>query len=163
MFLKIALMIPIFLTTSLTDAQSFEMFGIDILSANRHQITESILQLGAKKLPSNNPFADRYDANALFPGARMKVVFTVDEKLEKIVCQFDSGCMFAEVLKFDELEQILGQRYGKPIVTAASNRKSDFEKELKWTINGVEIQLVSYEWHAAWRIHVTHRLCFTVL
>ena len=32
-------MIPIFLGSSLVDVQAFDMFGIDILSAPRNQIT----------------------------------------------------------------------------------------------------------------------------
>ncbi len=89
-FQKIALMILIFLTASLADAQSFEMFGIDILAATRSQITEAILQRGVQNLPSADQLTDRYDANQLFPGARMLVEFNADEELETIVYQFDS-------------------------------------------------------------------------
>ena len=51
---KIIVAIPIFLGVSLAYAQTFEMFGIDILASNRNQISEAILQRGAQKMQSNN-------------------------------------------------------------------------------------------------------------
>ncbi len=158
---RMIVIIPILLGSPLAYGQPVEMFGIDILAADRIQMTQAILQHGAKKLPTNDPLTDRYDDVAPFPGARMKVGFTGDGKLERIVCQFDHS-WFIDILSFDALKQSLEQTYGKPFVTAAENRNRDFEEELKWTQSGIIIQLVSYTWFAAWRIHVTHQLRYTI-
>ena len=156
---RIIVVFLILLGSPLAYGQSFELFGIDILAASRSQITRAILQCGAQKLASNDQLTDRYDASALFSGARMKVGFTVDEELGSIVLQFDYS-WFYEILTFDEIKQNLMEKYGEPSVTAAENRKNDFEEELNWTKSGVKIQLVRYKWFAAWRIHVTHQLSY---
>jgi len=161
--LRIIFMIPVFLGSSLADVQAFDMFGIDILSAPRNQITEAILQRGSQKLPPTHQLTDRYDANPIFAGARMLVVFTADEKLKNIVCRFDSGSLFTDVLKFEALKQSLTEGYGKPAITPSENRNIDYEEELLWMKDGIKIQLVSYKWYAAWRIHATHRLCYYII
>jgi len=157
---RIILMIHIFLGTALAEAQAFEMFGIDILTATRSQITNAILQRGAQKLPSTDHLTDRYDANPIAPGARMLVGFTTHEKLESIIYRFDSGNLYTDVLKYDRLKLSLIEKYGKPTVSPSVERNSDFEEELLWTNEGIQIQLVNFKWHAAWRIHVTHRLVY---
>lgn len=159
-FFRSVAMIPILVVASALNAQAFDMFGIDILAANRNQIAEAILQNGARQLPSGNPLTDRYESLHLFPGARVFVGFTVDEAFENIVCQFDSGSIFTEVLKFDELKQLMIATYGEPVITPDEHRDSNFEEELRWRKDGISIQLISYKWFAAWRVHVTHRLCF---
>jgi len=128
--LRAIVAILIFLSASLAYGQSFEMFGINILSATRSQIADAILQRGAEKLPHNDPLTDRYDASAIFSGARMFVEFIDDEELGSIVCQFDSGSLFVEVMKFDALKSTLIEKYGQPTVTPAENRHGDFEEEL---------------------------------
>ena len=136
------------------------MFGIDIHAATRSQITGAVRQHGTKKLPSHNPLTVRYDANPPFPGSRMLVGFTEDEELANIAFQFDSGSAFTDVLKFEALKQHLIETYGAPAVTPPGSRDSDLKEELRWTEDGIKIQLISYKWHAAWRIHMTHRLSY---
>ena len=136
------------------------MFGIDIHAATRSQITGAVLQHGAKKLPPHNPLTDRYDANQPFPGSRMIVGFAEDEELENMAFRFDSRSAFTDVLKCKALKQHLIETYGAPAVTPPGSRDSDLKEELRWTEDGIKIQLISYKWHAAWRIHVTHRLSY---
>ena len=111
---RIFVVFPIFLGSPLAYGQSFELFGIDTLAASRSQITEAVLQCGAQKIASNDQLTDRYDAGALFPGALMKVGFTVGEELESIVLQFDYS-WFCEILTFYEIKQNLVEKYGKPV------------------------------------------------
>lgn len=153
-------MIPILVVASVLSAHAFDMFGIDILAANRHQIAEAILQHGAQQLPSGNPLTDPYESLHLFPGARVFVGYTVDEAFENIVCQFDSGSIFTEILALDELKQRFSEKRAMLEVTPSQNRNRDFEEELLWTKDGAIIQLISYRWFAAWRLHVTHRLSY---
>lgn len=156
-------MTPVFLGFSFADVQAFEMFGIDVFTAPRNQITEAILDRGAQKLPATNQLTDRYDANPIFPGARMLVGFTADEKLKNIVCRFDSGNLFTEVLKFDHLKLYLIEKYGKPAEPSVKDRNNDYEEALLWTKDRVRIQLVSFKWSVAWSIHVTHRLSYCII
>jgi len=93
----------------------------------------------------------------------MSVEFIIDGKFENITCRFDSGNLFTEVLKFDQLKLSRIEEYEKPNVSSAKDRNSEFEEELLWTKDGVGIRLVCFKWYAAWSIHVTHRLCYYII
>jgi len=163
LLLTFALVAVILVSTYKAEAKSFEMFGIDILAATRKQITEALMKQGAKRKAGSDNTTDRYDGSHFFPGARMSVGFTIDGKFENISYRFDSGNLFTEVLKFDQLKLSLIEKYGKPTIPSANDRNPDFEEELLWKKDGVRIQLVCLKWYAAWTRHVTHRLCYYII
>ena len=163
LLLKIALTAVILVSVSMEEAKSFEMFDIHIITATRNQITNSIMKQGIKKLASIDNLTDRYDASHLFPGARMYVGFTIEGKLENIIYRFDSGNLFTDVLKFDQIKLNLIEKYGEPTVPPAKDRNNDFEEEFLWRKDEVGIQLVSFKWYVAWSIHVTHQLSYNII
>ena len=139
------------------------MFGISIFSANRDQISEALREKGAKQRPALNPLTDSFEAGAHYPGAKLYIRYAIDGTLEAITYKFDSGCQFTEVMKFDALKSILINKYGRPVVTPVESQHCDFEEELVWMKGNVKIQLVNYKWHAAWRLHVSHRLSYAII
>ena len=158
LLIKIAFTIIMMTCVSIEEARSFEMFGIDIQTATRDQITNAIKTQGVKKIGVIDNLTDRYEGYHLFPGARIYVKFTIDGKLDNVIYQFDSGNWFTEVLEFNGLEKDLIEKYGKPAVPAANERNSDFDAELYWAKDGVLIQLVRFKGFVAWTLHETHRL-----
>ena len=160
--MKIVLSLFVLVSLLIEDAAGFDLLGIDILNASRDHITLTLVERGAKQLPSNDHLMDRYDGSQLLPGAKTAVHYTADGSVERIVHRFDAE-WFVDFTPFEALKSNLIDRYGQPAITPAEFRNSDFEEELLWTKDGINIQLISYKWFAAWRVHVTHRVSYTIV
>lgn len=144
------------------DARAFELFGVDVLTADRRLITDALQGQGGRKVGVVDDLTERYEVNRLFPGGRIYLHFTAGGRLDRVVCQFDSGNLFTEVLDFDDLKAALIAKYGRPEEPPSGERHRNWNSALRWTAEGVRIQLVRFRWFAAWTLHETHRLEFHI-